>query len=219
MNSKNRQIERSIIMNIVIVDDDCLVSLSLKTILESNEGFHVLAIGSNGKEAITLYETHQPDVLLMDIRMETMTGLEAAKVILSKHADAKILFLTTFSDQDYIIEALSVGVKGYLLKQDFESIAPSLEAVYRGQSVFGGEIVSKLPNLMQSSSNFDYSAYDVTEREVRIIELVAKGLSNKEIAEQLFLGEGTIRNYLSSILDKLRLRDRTQLAIFYYQHK
>lgn len=206
-------------MNIVIVDDDCLVSLSLKTILESNEGFHVLAIGSNGKEAITLYETHQPDVLLMDIRMETMTGLEAAKVILSKHADAKILFLTTFSDQDYIIEALSVGVKGYLLKQDFESIAPSLEAVYRGQSVFGGEIVSKLPNLMQSSSNFDYSAYDVTEREVRIIELVAKGLSNKEIAEQLFLGEGTIRNYLSSILDKLRLRDRTQLAIFYYQHK
>lgn len=206
-------------MNIVIVDDDRLVSLSLKTILEANEGYHVLAIGNNGEEAISLYETHQPDILLMDIRMAVMTGLEAASIILDKYSDAKILFLTTFSDQDYIIQALSVGAKGYLLKQDFESIVPSLEAVYRGQSVFGGEVVSKLPNLMQSSANFDYAAYDITEREVRIIELVAKGLSNKEIAEELFLSEGTIRNYLSSILDKLRLRDRTQVAIFYYQHK
>lgn len=206
-------------MNLVIVDDDNLVSLSLKTILEASGEVTVLETGKNGKEAIELYNKHLPDALLMDIRMDTMTGLEAAEAILRTHPDARILFLTTFSDDEYIIRALHIGAKGYILKQDFECLLPALTAVMNGQSVFGNEIITKLPGLLSQSGGFDSAAYDITEKELQMIELVADGLSNKEIAEKLFLSEGTVRNYLSTILEKLKLRDRTQLAVFYYQNK
>ncbi|MCI9082543.1 MAG: response regulator transcription factor [Lachnospiraceae bacterium] len=206
-------------MNIVIVDDDRLVSLSLKTILESNNEIQVSAIGKNGKEAISLYKKYKPDVLLMDIRMETMTGLQAAEQILRQEPDANILFLTTFLDDEYIVRALHLGAKGYILKQNFESLVPALKAVANGQSVFGNEIITRLPEFLASSNSFDYTAKGITEKEQEIIELVSEGFSNREIAGQLYLSEGTIRNYLSSILEKLDLRDRTQLAVFYYQHR
>lgn len=206
-------------MKLVIVDDDSLVSLSLKTILEADNAAKVLAIGKNGAEAITLYETYRPDILLMDIRMDTMTGLEAAEQILARDKDAKILFLTTFSDDEYIVRALHIGAKGYILKQNYECLLPALSAVINGQSVFGSEVTTKLPNLLSSANRYDYAARDINEKELSIIELIAEGLSNKEIAEKLFLSEGTIRNYLSTILEKLELRDRTQLAVFYYQNR
>ena len=206
-------------MNIVIVDDDTLVSLSLKTILEASGEIQVTEIGSNGKEAIKLYEKHQPEVLLMDIRMEIMTGLEAAEVILQNFPDAKILFLTTFLDDEYIVRALHLGAKGYILKQNFESLLPSLKAVAKGQSVFGNEIITRLPDFLAGANHYDYTAKGITDKELDIIELVADGCSNREIAEQLYLSEGTVRNYLSSILEKLNLRDRTQLAVFYYQNR
>lgn len=203
-------------MKIIIVDDDCLVAGALKTILEVNEDVEVLATGANGKEACELYE---PDVLLMDIRMEKMDGLEASRSILSRHPKANILLLTTFSDDEYIVKALRLGAKGYLLKQDYGSILPALRAVYCGQTVFGTEIVSRIPDLLQGEKKFDYGKYDINEREFEMIELIANGYSNKEIAAELFLSEGTVRNYLSMILEKLQLRDRTQVAVFYYQHK
>lgn len=206
-------------MKIVIVDDDKLVSLSLKTILETDNTIHVAAIGEHGKEAIALYEQHKPDVLLMDIRMEVMTGLEAAEQILKQDPHANILFLTTFLDDEYIVRALHLGAKGYILKQNYESLIPALNAVANGQSVFGSEIITRLPEFLASTSNFDYSARGITDKEQEIIELVAEGLSNREIAGHLYLSEGTVRNYLSSILEKLELRDRTQLAVFYYQHR
>lgn len=206
-------------MKIIIVDDDCLVAGALKTILEVNEDVQVLETGSDGKEACELYEKYQPDVLLMDIRMKEMDGLEASRRILEKYPKANILLLTTFSDDEYIVKALRFGAKGYLLKQDYGSILPALRAVYSGQTVFGTEIVSKIPDLLQEKQGFDYSSYDINEREFEIIELIAKGCSNKEIAAELFLSEGTVRNYLSSILEKLQLRDRTQVAVFYYQHR
>lgn len=206
-------------MKIIIVDDDCLVSGALKTILEVNDGITVAAIGKDGKEAVSLYREYRPDVLLMDIRMKEMNGLDASEQILKEFPDAKILLLTTFSDDEYIIKALKLGAKGYLLKQDYSSIVPALHAVHSEQTVFGSEIVSKIPNLIHSANAFDYSAKEISERELEIIRLIADGLSNKEIAAQLFLSEGTVRNYLSSILDKLELRDRTQVAVFYYQHK
>ena len=205
-------------MKILVIDDDKLVAISLKTILEADSSIEVAAIGYDGEEAIFLYEALQPDILLMDIRMQKVSGLEAAEVILQKHPDAKILFLTTFSDDEYIVKALHLGAKGYILKQDFEGIAPALKAVYGGQSVFGGEIVGKLPVLMQTKDAFDYEQYDIHEKEQSIIELVAEGLSNREIADKLFLSEGTVRNYISTILEKLGLRDRTQLAVFYYKN-
>ena len=203
-------------MDIIVIDDDRLVAMSLRTILESTGQVSVKATGSNGKEAIELYKKHTPDVILMDIRMEGMSGIDAGREILRLYPDAKILYLTTFSDDEYIIDALNMGAKGYILKQDFEVIAPSLEAVMRGQTVFGDKIIGKLPDLMKPKDSFDFEAHGISDKEREIMELVAAGLSNKEIAGKLFLGEGTVRNYISTLLDKLSLRDRTQLAVFYY---
>ncbi len=211
-------------INIVVIDDDKLAAISLKTIIESTGGgeITVAAVGNSGEEAIELYERLRPDVLLMDIRMGGMSGLEAGERILAAHPAAKVLYLTTFSDDDYIIKALSIGAKGYILKQDFEGIAPALKAVMNGKSVFGEQVMSRIPQLMQggrrteAESGFDMSAAGLGATEQEIIGLVAEGLSNREIAAQLYLSEGTVRNYLSGIFEKLAVRDRTQLAIFYY---
>ena len=205
-------------MNLIIIDDDPFVTGALKILLEANPNITVLASGSNGKEAVSLYRRHRPDILLMDIRMEEMDGLTASEQILQEYPDAKILLLTTFSDDEYIIKALLLGAKGYLLKQDYATIVPALEAVASGQTVFGNEIISRIPSLMKQKESFVYHSLDINDRELEIIRLIAEGLSNKEIASALFLSEGTVRNYLSSILDKLHLRDRTQVAVFYYKH-
>ena len=206
-------------MKVIVIDDDRLVSVSLKTILEADPEIEVVALGNSGGEAVVLYNEYKPDILLMDIRMDGMTGLEAGELILAEDRDARILYLTTFLDDEYIIKALKIGAKGYLLKQAFESIVPALKAVYSGQSVFGDEIVTKIPMLLGGEAAVDFSAYSISERDLEIIEGVAQGLSNREISETLFLSEVTVRNYISNILDKLELRDRTQLAIFYFNHK
>ncbi|WP_417090041.1 response regulator, partial [Eubacterium maltosivorans] len=190
-------------MKVIVIDDDRLVSVSLKTILEADAEIEVVALGNSGGEAIALYDEHKPDILLMDIRMDGMTGLEAGELILATDRDARILYLTTFLDDEYIIKALKIGAKGYLLKQAFESIVPALKAVYSGQSVFGDEIVTKIPMLLGGEAAVDFSSYGISERDLEIIEGVAQGLSNREISETLFLSEGTVRNYISNILDKL----------------
>jgi DNA-binding NarL/FixJ family response regulator len=205
-------------MKLVIIDDDPLVGASLRTILEAR-GISVLALGNDGSEAVALYKKHKPDILMMDIRMDHVNGIEAAMLVLKADPKAKILFLTTFADDEYIVRALEIGAKGYILKQDFENLIPVLNAVYKGQNVFGNEIVTKLPKLLQETNGFDYEKYNITPKEQEIIRLVTDGMNNKEIADTLFLSEGTVRNYLSHILEKLDLRDRTQLVVFYYQHK
>ncbi len=203
---------------ILLVDDDELITMSLEMIISADGEFEIVGKGCSGREAVSLFDELNPDLLLMDIRMADMNGLEAAEEILSKHKDATILFLTTFSDDEYIVKALKLGVKGYLLKQDYKSLPAALHAALDGQSVFGGAVIDKLPSLMssgQETDEFDYRKYDISEKEYEVIQLVAEGFSNKEISQKLFLSEGTVRNYLSTILEKLNLRDRTQLAIFY----
>ena len=164
-------------MNILVVDDDMLVSNALKTILESDDALHVTGSGEDGEDAVRLYGELKPDVLLMDIRMKNLNGLDASRRILDEYPE-----------------------------------------VYTGQTVFGTEIISKIPDLLQQKNGFDYASYDIGEKEYTLITLVADGFSNREIAEKMYLSEGTVRNYLSNILEKLDLRDRTQLAVFYYQH-
>ena len=208
-------------IKVVIVDDDKFICASLKTILQADPDIEIIAVGTSGEETIGLYETLRPDVLLTDIRMGGISGLEAGEQILKKYPDAKILFLTTFSDDEYIVKALRIGAKGYLIKQNAETIAPALKAVMAGQNVFGSEITSKLPSFINigEPKKPDLSQYGISNREMDVIELVAKGFNNKEIADMLYLSEGTVRNYLSVILEKLELRDRTQLAILYYRHE
>lgn len=204
-------------MKVVIIDDDKLVAMSLKMIIEAGGDAQVLACGHSGKEAIKLYDEFKPDILLMDIRMEEMSGLEAGEIIIGNHEDAKILFLTTFNDDEYIVKALSIGAKGYIIKQEYESIVPALKAVYNGQTVFGSDVMEKIPNMLKQKQGFDYEKHGLSKQEYEIVELVAQGLSNKECADKLCLSEGTVRNYISTILSKLELRDRTNLAIFYYK--
>lgn len=203
--------------NLIIADDDKLVCQALNLIVNSSDNINVIAIGNNGHDAINLYKIHKPDVILIDIRMGEFTGLDAAEEILKSDKNAKILFLTTFADEEYIARALRLGAKGYLLKQNFDSIVPSIIAVMNGQRVFGDEIISKLPDIY-STSIPNFSNYGLTERETEVVTKIAEGLSNKEISDILFLSEGTIRNYISVILEKLNLRDRTQIAIFYYKN-
>ena len=211
-------------MKIIIVDDDKLVATSLKMIVESDKDIEVLAIGNSGEEAIKLFDEYKPDVLLMDIRMDGLSGLDAGEEILNKNKDAKILYLTTFNDEEYIDKALSIGAKGYIIKQDFEGIVPSLKTVFEGNMVFGKEVTEKIVAMSkvkaESGAKSGGEAFaELTSLELEIVKCVAKGENNKEIANSLCLSEGTVRNYLSNILSKLDIRDRTNLAIFYLNNK
>ena len=201
----------------MIVDDDPLVQESLKIILEKDGDIEVVSLCVSGREAVSAFAEVKPDLVLSDIRMEDMDGLAATSEILKIDPQAKVILLTTFLDDEYINQALKVGAKGYILKQDCASLSDAVRAVYGGQTVFGGKIVERLPDLLNRSESFRWEDYDITPKEQEIVELVAEGLSNKEIAQKMFLGEGTVRNMISSVLSKLDLRDRTQLACFYYQ--
>lgn len=199
-------------MKIVIVDDDPLVVSALTTIVE-NSDYEVAAEGTSGFDAVKLYSEHSPDLLMTDIRMREKSGLEASREILAADSEANILLITTFKDDEYIHEALNIGCKGYLLKDNLSGIIPAIEAVLSGNMVFDSNIVK---SMSAQSAHKDFT--DLSTREQDIIELVAEGFNNKEIAEALYLSEGTVRNYISQMLTKLDLRDRTQLAVYYYKN-
>ena len=205
-------------MKVIVVDDDAIVATSMNTILSTDPEIDVVAIGYDGTDAVRLYEEYKPDILLTDIQMQTMSGLEAATQIIAKYPDAKIILLTTFMDDEYVRQALDTGAKGYILKQDFAGVLPAIRAVFSGQSVFGSKIIDRIPSLISQKDMSVYEQHGITDKEYEIIELVAEGLSNKEIAAKLYFSEGTVRNYISLVLEKLELRDRTQLAVFFYKH-
>ena len=148
----------------------CLYQGHLGRLLEKRSGYRSSGYCLKWEEAIELYRKYEPDVLLMDIRMSPMSGLEASEEILKEKPEAKILLLTTFSDDEYIVKALKCGVKGYLLKQDYASILPAIRAVCTGQTVFGTQIISRLPELLERKSAFDYETYEITEKERRCYE-------------------------------------------------
>lgn len=220
-------------ITIVIADDDVLAADSLKIIVEASGAFKVIAVVHDGGAAFAAFVDLHPDICLLDIQMGEQSGLDAAEKILAFDASAKIILLTTFKDDDYIRRALKIGVKGYILKQDYNAIAAAIMAVAEGQTVFGAEIVSKLPDLLKNAASGGQTTSalrtpaelkkrreeaGLSEKELECMALVAEGYSNKEIASTLFLSEGTVRNLISLILEKLALRDRTQLAIYYLQH-
>src|SRR5699024_3195215 len=199
-------------MDIIIVDDDALVVNALGTILEGS-GHTVVATGGSGREAVALYRKHTPDLLMTDIRMDGMSGLEASRKILDEDSRANILLITTFKDDEHIHEALKIGCQGYLLKDNFKGILPAIQAVASGNMVFDSDIVKSM-----STRSHGRAMAVLSEREQGILREVAEGLSNREIAEKLYLSEGTVRNYISQMLTKLELRVRTQLAVYYYKN-
>lgn len=217
-------------MKVLVIDDDAMVTAGIKTILEmatknSKLPYHVVGVGHHGMDALKLYPETKPDVVLMDIRMPEMDGITAGKELLALYDEVKIIYLTTFLEDEYIIEALKLGAKGYLLKTDYESLIPAIEAVANGQHVYGDEIIAKVPSYLAqpyqdaaSEGVSNVEGVDLTAKEIELIRWVAEGLNNKEIAEKMHFTEGTIRNYLSVVLDKLALRDRTQLAIYYFKY-
>lgn len=201
-------------MNVIIIDDDPLVVESLKTIVEAND-INVLDIGYDGKDAIELYKKLNPDIVLMDIRMKKISGIEATRDILEYDTNAKILLITTFQDTEYINAALKLGCRGYILKENIKGIIPAIKAIYSGNMVFDSKIVTSIASV-EDRPNINI---ELSDREKDILYEIAEGLNNKEISEKLFLSEGTVRNYVSNLLEKLNLRDRTQLAIYYYKNK
>lgn len=206
-------------MKVIIVDDDGLIRDSLKLVLGLEEDIQVIGTAKNGTEAFELCKADKPDIVLMDIRMPVMDGVLGTKLIKENFRDVKVVLLTTFKDDEYIREAVMNGAEGYILKnQSTDSIIESLRTVYKGNTVFEKDVVNVITGMMKEEKNKKPSDYNLSEREFEVLSLIAEGLSNKEISEKLFLGEGTIRNYITNILEKLELRDRTQLAIFYLKN-
>lgn len=197
-------------MKILMVDDDLLVLNALSTIL-GKSGYEIVLATTDSKKAIETYKENKIDVVILDIRMKEVNGVDVAIEILEYDKDAKIMLLTTFNDRDDIIRALNKGVLGVILKDNVASLIPAIESVKLGNKILDNEL--KLQILFNTTKK-DFE--NLTQKEIEIIEQIAKGLSNKEISEKLFLSEGTVRNYISGILEKLELRDRTQLAIYYY---
>lgn len=201
-------------IRVVVADDDAIVCSSLQTILNAQPDIEVVGTGANGFECADLYERLAPDVLLADIQMPGCDGLQAAQTVLERHPEARIVFLTTFADDEYIARALALGACGYLVKQDVASIAPALRSVMAGRRVLEGHAVER-GTAAHARSPFDGAG--LTERECDVVRLVAQGLDNGQIAGKLYLSEGTVRNHISVVLAKLGLKNRTQLAVWYYR--
>ncbi len=208
-------------MNVIIVDDQDLMQQGLSMILSKDKGIQVVGLGSNGKDAVRLCEDHQIDVVLMDIRMPEMNGVEATKIIREKHPETKVLILTTFNDDEFIFGSLKNGASGYLLKDASpEEIIHGIKTVYEGGTLINPEVATKVvQRLSEEKESTPIPKTDdritvLTAREKDICHNLGEGLNNKEIGDILYISEGTVKNNITKILDKLELRDRTQLALF-----
>ena len=207
-------------LRVCVVDDDPFVTASLATILSAEPDIVVAGEGHDGEEAVALFERERPDVLLMDIQMPGVGGLEAAERILAAHPEARVVFLTTFSDDEYIVRALRLGAKGYLIKQEVATIAPALRSVTAGQSVLGGEVLGRVDALMRGAvppAPEPARREALTEREREILVLVARGMTNDEIGAELFISPATVKTHLARVMAKLGAHDRAQLVVRAYE--
>ena len=199
-------------MKLLVVDDDGLIRDSLKMMLELQDGW-TAGTAQNGNEAYQMCLSDPPDIVLMDIRMPVCDGVEATRKIKSMFPDVKIVMLTTYTDDGYIASAIDAGADGYLLKSTpADGIIERIRAVEKGDLVFDKGV--SLSAKKTAEPSFDA----LTERENQVLSLIATGLSNNEIASKLYLSQGTVRNIVSVILEKLDLRDRTQLAVYYWKN-
>ena len=205
---------------ILVCDDQEVVREGLRTILDLVPDFDVVGVTSNGAEAVDRVETGGVDIVLMDLHMPIMNGVQATRAIVTHHPDVRVVVLTTYADEAWVVDAIRAGASGYLLKDaPRERLVDAIRGTMEGEthldpSVAGGLLV-RISSQPENGASLDA---DLTDREREVLVLLAKGLSNKEIAERLYLSEGTVRNYVSSVLAKLGVHDRTQAAVIAVRH-
>lgn len=206
-------------IRILLAEDQAMVRYGLKMMIETDPEMKVTGEAGNGKEAVALCETHAFDCIVLDIRMPEMNGLEALRVIRSRWPQSKVLMLTTFNDDEYALEALKSGAHGYMLKEaEPEALIRSIRSCIGGGMALQEHVAAKvIPRLLNHSEEATVDT-SITPRELSIVRLVGLGRSNREIADELGLSVGTVKNHISQIMDKLELRDRTQLAIYAIRH-
>jgi DNA-binding NarL/FixJ family response regulator len=216
------------VIRTLVADDDPFIRESLRLILGTMPDIGVAGVCADGQEAVRFVREHpgEVDVVLMDVRMPVCDGVEGTRLIRETAPDVKVLILTTFDDDEYIVKALKYGAGGYLLKNvPPDTIAEGIRAVHAGHTLMHPDVARKLAGMLHAGGSGAGEAapsgrkrladFGLTDTEQRIVRKIADGLSNREIAQSLFLSEGTVKNYITEILGKLELRDRTQIAIFY----
>lgn len=211
-------------INVLLVDDQVILRESLKFIIEQDSDIKVVGCCGNGRDALKMCDELLPDIVLMDIMMPGCDGVEGTKLIKSKYSSIKVLILTTFNDQENISKALKNGADGYILKDlKPDELILAIKSTSKGMGVFHQNAVDTFVNRMNSSEPAAKQQptveVDLTERELSIVQLIVDGKNNREIAAVLFISEGTVKNIITGILDKLGFKDRTQLAVFAVKNK
>ncbi|MFD2444932.1 response regulator [Bacillus sp. CGMCC 1.16607] len=208
------------LIKLLIVDDQEMIRESLNDVFEMDEGIETIGLAGNGQEAIQICSDHQPNIVLMDIRMPIMDGVEATKVIKQKWPNIRVIILTTFQEINYVTEALSAGAEGYLLKAiEPNDLIAGMKLIFHGGTLISKEIAQLMIEKMQpvasvaSSQKKAVNPYSLTERELEVLKKLADGLNNAEIAANLYLSEGTVKNYISNIYSKFDIHDRVKLAM------
>lgn len=203
------------VIRLLITDDHAVVREGLRTLISTEPGMEVIGEAVDGVEAVQLACDLKPDVILMDMEMPRMGGLEAIKKIKESYPDAQILVLTSFSDDEIVFPAIKAGALGYLLKNSSpDRLLSAIRDVHQGKPSMSSDIANKLMSELQRKSNLPPTEEPLTDRELDVLNWVAQGLTNQEIADQLVISEGTVRTHVSNILSKLHLANRTQAALY-----
>jgi DNA-binding NarL/FixJ family response regulator len=208
-------------LRIIIVDDHEVVRLGLRTLLDRHPDFNVIDEAGTAREAIEKTLLHQPDVVVMDVRLQGGSGIEACRKIVAQTSDTKVIILTSYAEDEMLFDAISAGAAGYVLKQiGGDDLVRSIEAVGRGEALLDPSLVQKVfARVREAARKEEAAAFaELTDQELRVLAQVAEGKTNREIAKVLYLGEGTVRNYVSSILSKLNLTNRAEAAAYAVEH-
>jgi len=209
-------------VRVLVVDDQQLIRDGIASMLDVQEGVVVVGTAKNGQDAIEQAVSLKPDIVLMDIHMPIMDGIEATEKLRRQLPDSQVVMLTTFDDESYIIRSLQAGACGYLLKDiPVDDLAQAVKLAHTGMYQLAPEVAGKLVgnlNIVNQSKTLEPAEIDLTKRELEVLNLIARGATNREIAEQLFVSEGTVKNHVSNILNRLGLRDRMQAALFAVEH-
>lgn len=208
-------------VRILIADDHAVVRAGLRALLEQQDGFHVVTEASSGEEAISRAQEHRPDVAVLDIRMPGLSGIEACRRIVETVDGCRVIMLTSYAEDELLLAAIDAGASGYVLKRiGTDELVRAVERVSKGDGTLDPSMTATIfERVREANKAEDASAFaDLTQQELAVLALVAKGLTNRQIAVKLFLGEGTVRNYVSSVLSKIHVSNRAEAAIYALKH-